>query len=158
MQGAESKAITGAFGKNLGERWPDLPTGAEAVKRADLFVFEFQPEKPLPGLQKYRAWVSPATMEICRISASGAFGDDRSFSEFFQKMEHTFGRLSPLTPAEGFKPPDRRFWSATKDGRTALIVRRADGRATVDLFDSFLGSQPLDDILSAKGAQDSDVW
>ena len=150
--------IVGAFGKQLGERWPEVATGSEPKKRSDLYLFDFAPTQPMLGVTRYRAWVLPATMEICRLTGGGDFRDDKSFAEFFQLVESRFGHLSPLTPAETFNPPDRTLWSATREGRTVLVVRRKDGRATVDLFDVFLGSRPLEEILSAKGAQNADTW
>jgi|SRR5471032_742639 hypothetical protein len=156
IQEASAKPIVGAFGKSLGERWPDLPAGAEAKTRASLYIFEFTPSEPMRGVTRYRAWVLPATMEICRLTGGGNFKDDKAFNEFFQRIESGFGHLAPLSPSESFKPPDRSFWSVSRDGRTVLVVRRNDGRTTIDLFDVFLGSRPLEEILSAKGAQDSE--
>jgi hypothetical protein len=157
IQDARDKPIDGAFGKSLGQRWPDLAAGAEPRKVSDLYVFEYTPPEPLRDVTRYRAWVLPASMNICRISARGDFKDDAAFAEFFQAMSSQFGHLDPLSPAESFKPPDRRFWSATRDGRTVLLTRRNDGRTTIDLFDVFLGSRPLEEIVSAKGAQDADL-
>lgn len=156
IQAAESKPINGAFGKSLGERWSDLAEDAQPPTRADLYVFNFTPAKPEPGLTRYRAWVLPATMEICRLSGGGDFADEKSFTAFFQDIESRFGHLVPLTPAESFKPHERTIWTVTHDGRTVLVVRRADGRVTVDLFDVFLGSRPIEKILSTKGADDSE--
>ncbi len=156
IQDARAKPIEGAFGRKLGERWPDLAPGAEPVKRSDLFVFQFTPPEPMRGVSRYRAWVLPATMAICRLTGAGDFKEDAAFADFFQELESQFGHLAPLSPAESFKPPDRQFWSVTREGRTVLLVRRKDGRTTIDLFDTFLGSRPLEEILSAKGAQDSD--
>jgi hypothetical protein len=156
IQAAGVNPIVGAFGKTLGERWPDLPAGAQQETRAGLYIFEFTPAVPMPGVTRYRAWVLPATMEICRLTGAGAFLDDRAFNEFFQRIEGIFGHLAPLTPAESFKPQDRHYWSVTREGKTLLVVRRNDGHTTIDLFDVFLGSRPLEEILSAKGAQDSE--
>ncbi len=156
IQEARAKPIEGMFGKNLGERWPDLVAGAEPRKRSDLYVFDFAPPEPLRGLTRYRAWVLPASMKICRITCGGEFKEDTAFADFFQEMERQFGHLAPLSPADSFKTPDRHFWSVTRDGRTVLLVRRNDGRTTIDLFDVFLGSRPLEEIISAKGA-DSDL-
>ncbi len=157
IQEARAKPIESVFGKSLGQRWPDLADGTEPKKRSDLYVFEFTPPESVRGLTRYRAWVLPATMSICRLTGAGDIKDDAAFADFFQAMESQFGHLAPLSPAESFKPPDRRFWSVTRDGRTVLLTRRDDGRTTIDIFDVFLGSRPLEEIVSAKGAQDADL-
>jgi hypothetical protein len=157
IQEARAKPIEGVFGKSLGQHWPDLDPGIEAKMRSDLYVFEFAPPESVRGLTRYHAWVLPATMTICRLTGAGDFKDDAAFADFFQAMEGQFGHLAPLSPAESFKPADRRFWSVTRDGRTVLLTRRNDGRTTIDVFDVFLGSRPLEEIVSAKGAQDADL-
>lgn len=156
IQEASAKPIEGAFGKSLGERWPALTPDAEPRQRSNLYVFAFTPDLPMRGLTRYRAWVLPATMQICRLTGGGDLSNDHAFAEFFQDVETLFGHLSPLNPAASFQPPQDSFWSATREGRTVLVVRRKDGRTTLDLFDVFLGSRPLEEILSAKGAQPFD--
>ena len=45
IQNAATKPIVGAFGKQLGERWPDLPPNAQPRVISGLYIFPLNPER-----------------------------------------------------------------------------------------------------------------